>query len=242
MTFSDDFHQLDFTRWATLYPWGLRWIGSEEREIYVDPAYAGSAGHPLHLNPFHLLKGGGVRIEADKVSSYMSTLLLGQQYTSGMLSSYPSFSQQYGYFEAKMRFPYGKGIWPTFWMVPTDMSWPPEIDIAELAGDQPTKLHVTVHTGTEDNDQPITTIVTVPDMSKAAHAYGFLWTPTYLAWYFDGRQIATTPTPPQLQQKPMYIILNLAVGGGMAGQPDASTRTPASMVIDYVRAYALPTN
>jgi beta-glucanase (GH16 family) len=36
---------------------------------------------------------------------------------------------------------------------------------------------------------------------------------------------------------PFFIILNVAVGGDWPGNPDATTRFPQSMLVDYVRVY-----
>ncbi len=81
--------------------------------------------------------------------------------------------------------------------------------------------------------------ITVPDVSKDFHTYGVLWSPTFVAWYFDGHRVSHTPTPPDMH-KPMYLLIDLAVGGKWPGQPDASTTFPADMEVDYVRAYSIP--
>jgi beta-glucanase (GH16 family) len=39
---------------------------------------------------------------------------------------------------------------------------------------------------------------------------------------------------------PFFLLLNVAVGGGWPGDPDASTMFPQQMVVDYVRAYREP--
>jgi beta-glucanase (GH16 family) len=36
----------------------------------------------------------------------------------------------------------------------------------------------------------------------------------------------------------MYMLINLAVGGGWPGSPDKTTQFPAKYTIDWVRAYA----
>ena len=38
--------------------------------------------------------------------------------------------------------------------------------------------------------------------------------------------------------QPMYVILNLAVGGKFDGDPKSDAIVPATMLVDYVRVYA----
>jgi len=80
---------------------------------------------------------------------------------------------------------------------------------------------------------------TVPDMSSDFHTYGVLWNESFVGWYFDGKRVAFTPTPADMH-RPMYLLLNLAVGGSWPGAPDEQTQFPARMQVDYVRAYAQP--
>ena len=227
-TFNEDFDHLDLTRWTTHFPWGGRYVpGSKEEEYYVDP---GSS-----LNPFSI-KDGILSITADRATDHAKQLQ-GRHYSSGILTSYSSFAQLYGYFEMRAKMPPGRGLWPTFWLAPTDQTWPPEIDVVETVGD-PTKMYATVHYGKPEHH--IGFAVDVPDTTAEFHVYGMLWTAEYIAWYFDGRRIAFTPTPPDLHQKKMYLLVNLAVGGKWPGPPTAQTAFPAKLQIDYIRAYALP--
>jgi beta-glucanase (GH16 family) len=79
----------------------------------------------------------------------------------------------------------------------------------------------------------------VPDLSQGFHDYGMLWGRSTIIWYFDGAEVARAATPADLHQ-PMYLLINLAVGGTWPGYPDASTRFPAEFKVDHVRAYATP--
>jgi beta-glucanase (GH16 family)/peptidoglycan/LPS O-acetylase OafA/YrhL len=238
MTFDDEFDTLDLTRWRPYYPWGGRYLnGQGELQIYVDPTYAGKDGTPLGLTPFSVTDGI-LTISASPASADLLQQLQGQEYISGMLTS-RTFAQTYGYFEIRAIFPAGQGLWPAFWMG-SHASWPPEIDIVELIGSQPTIDNTTIHwTGPNKRHRSETFTTTVADYSKALHTYGVLWTARFIAWYVDGKRIAYTTTPNDMHQ-PMYLLLNLAVGGNWPGVPDASTKFPAKLQVDYIRAYALP--
>jgi beta-glucanase (GH16 family) len=80
--------------------------------------------------------------------------------------------------------------------------------------------------------------ITVPDMSATFHRYGLLWTRDFVAWYFDGDLVADTTTPEDMH-RPMYMLLNLAVGGNgtLPGRPDKSTKFPGNFLVDYIRVY-----
>jgi beta-glucanase (GH16 family) len=101
-------------------------------------------------------------------------------------------------------------------------------------------LSVTVHYNRDG--KPVTAPspfkVTVPDQTVSFHRYGVLWNDEFVAWYFDGERIAYMATPADLHS-PMYILLNLAVGGGWPGNPDSTTVFPGNFLIDYIRVYPL---
>jgi beta-glucanase (GH16 family) len=238
MTFDDEFDTLDFTRWLPYYPWGARYLGGQgELELYVDPTYTGTTGHPLGLNPFSV-SNGILIIAADPAPAALLPQLQGQTYTSGILTS-RTFAQTYGYFEIRAMFPAGQGLWPAFWMG-SHAEWPPEIDVVELIGSELTTDNITLHSARPNGTDHKTTFTsTIADYSQAFHTYGVLWTAKVIAFYVDGRRVAYTATPRDMHQ-PMYLLLNLAVGGNWPGVPNANTRFPAKLQVDYVRAYALP--
>jgi Ca2+-binding RTX toxin-like protein len=77
---------------------------------------------------------------------------------------------------------------------------------------------------------------TVPDLSADFHTYGVDWQADKITWYFDGEPIFQAATPPDMHL-PMYMQANLAVGGDWPGSPDATTKFPAELCIDYIRAW-----
>jgi beta-glucanase (GH16 family) len=98
-------------------------------------------------------------------------------------------------------------------------------------------LYASVHWKAQHNES-ITNKIRTADLAAGFHVYGLSWHPDLLRWYLDGVEVARTPTPPGLD-KPMYLLVNLAVGGPKSwpGAPDAGTLFPARMTVDYIRAY-----
>jgi len=159
----------------------------------------------------------------------------GRNYTSGLVDTFGKFGVTYGRVEARMKLPRGQGIWPAFWMLPADGAWPPEIDIMEMLGHNPNTVYTTHHWGSWPNVPNYGCSYGGPDYSQDFHTFSVEWLPDRLNWYIDGtlRCFASTPIP----NRPMYVILNTAVGGDWPGNPNAQTVFPQYTMIDYVRVY-----
>lgn len=160
------------------------------------------------------------------------TLLGGQSNVGGLLCTYDTLKQEYGYFEMRAQLPAIPGTVSAFWLAPTDGSWPPEIDVFEVRGSDPSTLLATVHSA--DGTIPIS--VNVPDMSQAFHTFGLEWTAATITWFFDGTKVAQVATPSDMHQS-MYLLTDEETGspGSWEGQPSAPYR--ATMNISYVHAY-----
>lgn len=162
-------------------------------------------------------------------------------YMGASIISFP-YAQRYGVFAITAKLPRGKGVWPAFWLVPADKSWPPEIDIFEVLGADPTTFYTTVHTnetGTHTSKgQPIHTQT---DLGADFHEYALDWGPDQLRWYFDRKLVFSQPTPSDLH-KPCYIITNLAIGktDNWGGAPDASVKFPVTMQVSSIRVWQRP--
>lgn len=220
-------------RWRTDYGYqGQDGFGSYtlasngELQIYTSPFFRGARGD-FRENPFEVGRDGMLTITARPSENPQ---IFGYKYTSGLITSRPSFSQTYGYFEMRARLPRGRGIWPAFWLLPADGGWPPEIDVMESIGD-PSVAYVTAHSKARKYEG-----VEVRLDPDAFHTFAVAWDPKELTWFVDGREVARAPTPEDMH-KPMFVLANLAVGGNWPGKPDASTRFPARFVIDHIRAY-----
>lgn len=170
-------------------------------------------------------------------------------YTSARITTKDKFEFQYGKIEARMRLPFGQGIWPAFWMLGeniSEVSWPAcgEIDIMEMVGGQGREntVHGTVfwdHNGSNaDYGQPYTLPSGI--FADTFHLFSVEWTPQTIRWFVDGIQfnvIDITPAPLSEFHNDFFVILNVAVGGNWPGSPDASTLFPQQMEVDYVRMY-----
>jgi beta-glucanase (GH16 family) len=161
----------------------------------------------------------------------------GMTYTSGMVSSHDKFSQRYGWFETRVKLPRGHGLWPAFWLLPQSRSWPPEIDIMEHKGSLLNHVWLTVHRPQPGTWRPKSDGKewTGPDFTADFHTFGVDWRPDRVVWYVDG--IERHQWHGDANFGPMYVILNLAVGGQWDGSPDVGTAFPATMEVDYVRVF-----
>ena len=240
MTFDDEFNALSLWNgvsgaWDTNFWYnppagnGSTLSGNGEQEWYINANYAPTSS----VKPW-TVNNGVLDLTAAEAPQDIQPLIDGYKYTSGMINSYHSFSQTYGYFEMRADLPAGQGFWPAFWLLPADGSWPPELDVMEVLGKDPTKLYTTLHYGT-DNAQAQGS-ATVADMSDGYHTYGVDWEPDTITWYFDGQQVYQAATPADMH-KPMYMLANLALGGYWPGMVDGTTDLSDAMHIDYIRAY-----
>lgn len=169
-------------------------------------------------------------------------------YTSARVKTQGLFEQVYGRFEARIKMPYGQGIWPAFWLLGNnieEVSWPQcgEIDIMEYRGQEPNIIHSTVHgpgySGaggvgrdlTFDNDR----------FDADFHVFAIEWDTDYIDFFVDDlHHLRITPQDVSgewVYDHPFFIILNVAVGGNYVGSPNQNTTFPQTMEVDYVRVF-----
>jgi beta-glucanase (GH16 family) len=174
----------------------------------------------------------------------------GSAYTSARLITSGLFTQAYGRFEARMRLPFGQGIWPAFWMLGDnlgDVGWPQcgEIDIMENLGQDTTRMYGTLHGPGYSGGDAIGATYDLPNGERfdgGFHVFAVEWEENEVRWYVDDN-LYQTRTPADLGGRqwvydhPHFLILNLAVGGQFPGNPDGSTTFPQTLVVDYVRVY-----
>jgi beta-glucanase (GH16 family) len=115
----------------------------------------------------------------------------------------------------------------------------------EFIGSKPGQILQTLH-WTQDSKQlkSESSITKTADYSNTWHTYGLDWEPGHIDWYIDGVKTKTY-IGSEVPSKPMEIIFDLAVGGRLPGNADASTPFPRQMKVDYVRVFQAsdrPTN
>jgi beta-glucanase (GH16 family) len=139
-------------------------------------------------------------------------------------------------------------MWPAFWLLGADIGtvgWPRcgEIDIMENIGREPNIVHGTLHgpgySGAKAIGKP--QVLDKGTYADDFHIYAVEWEPREIRWYRDGILYHTarpdTVMGDWVFEHPFFVILNLAVGGGWPGNPDATTAFPQQMLVDYVRVY-----
>ncbi len=172
-------------------------------------------------------------------------------YTSARLISQYKAEFAYGRVESRIRVPQGAGLWPAFWSLGTDIGevgWPQtgEIDIMEFVGREPNEIFGTIHGpgysggasfgGFFDFGEPVYTDY---------HTFAIEWQPDLIEWYVDDI-LYHTAVPADVAPNewvfndPIFLILNVAVGGNFGGPVGDDTTFPQSMVVDYVRVYQGP--
>jgi beta-glucanase (GH16 family) len=174
-----------------------------------------------------------------------------RNYTSGRLITRGRFSQQYGRFEARIKNPSGRGLWPAFWLLGDDFSeagWPAcgEIDIMEQFGTADLGIRGSLHGPGYSGPDALTSSYRLPqgDFSDAFHVFALEWESDSLRFYVDGHLYAAR-TPSDLPagarwvfDHKFFLIMNLGLrGNGQRSMPQ-STVFPQRMLVDYVRVYS----
>jgi beta-glucanase (GH16 family) len=163
-------------------------------------------------------------------------------YSGACLHTKNTFSQLYGYWEARIRVPYGRGLWSAFWGKPASEEWPPELDVEEIGGAAPGTVIMSAHWRDETGHRMTNQRYQGAGFSDDFHVFGAEWSPEGTIWYVDGVERAriTDGAAEMAAKGPFYALLNMQVGLGGAIAADATTPFPAYQLVDYVRIWERP--
>ncbi|WP_143447501.1 family 16 glycosylhydrolase, partial [Kineosporia sp. R_H_3] len=215
----------DRSRWG--FDTGAGGWGNDELETYTDST-----------RNARLTGNGALEIVARRE---------GPGFTSARLSTEKTFTHRYGAYEARLRLPAGKGLWPAFWLNGVcPQGWPAcgEIDVMESVDAVPRTVRGRVHVPGPHvrpglgRDWPVAAA-----LDEGFHVYGVVWDPQYVAFAFDGHEYARVrrdrlPAGDRWAlDHDAYLLLNVAVGGRWPGSPDASTPFPSRLTVDWVRVW-----
>lgn len=223
----------DTTKWTYdigIGPGNDGW-GNNELEYYTD--------RPENAS----LDGSGNLAITARSESYA-----GRSFTSARLNSKGLFAQAYGRFEARIKMPWGPGIWPAFWMLGAnidEVAWPKcgEIDIMEYRGQEPNLVHGSLHGPGYSGGAAITKSYgyTNDRFDVGFHLFAVEWGEDYIDYYVDDtlyQRIRPEDVPGEwVYNQPFFIILNVAIGGNYVGFPTPQTPFPQTMLVDYVKVY-----
>ncbi|MCH8558648.1 MAG: family 16 glycosylhydrolase [Balneolia bacterium] len=237
LIWSDEFegNALDLNKWSYQYGTGasegLSGWGNNEQQYYTD--------RPENI----FVQDGRLHIVA------LEENFGGMDYTSARIRSINQGDWRYGRFEASIRLPKGQGIWPAFWMMPTESvfgGWPAsgEIDIMELIGSEPNVVHGTIHYGPPHTYSGGSYTLPSGDFSEDFHTFAVEWENGEMRWYINDIHYHTETDwfsqgqgfPAPFDQR-FHFLLNVAVGGHWPGYPDETTQFPQVMEVEYVRVY-----
>jgi beta-glucanase (GH16 family) len=267
LTWSDEFNgaansPINPQNWQ--YDTGILNVNNEV-EYYCAPGSGTSPCDPTNPNAY--IDGSGhLVIQALRINSsgvpYSGSWTSARLNSANNLESF-----QYGRIESSMSLPLGPGLWPAWWALGTNITsvgWPAsgEVDFMEnvplSSGLGPSTISSTMHGGdasgncycganglskkysfpSNDPDGPDVTTF---------HTYGAIWSPNMVQFYVDNPAniffVRTSDDVPAGFSwdfnHPFFLLLNLAVGGtgSWPGPPDATTPSPAVMLVDYVRVY-----
>jgi len=242
LVWSDEFDgsSVDTTKWEFMIGNGAEYgnpgWGNNELQYYT--------ARPENAN----VTGGMLHITA-RQESYQ-----GFNYTSARLRTLNKADFLYGRMEARIKLPSTPGIWPAFWMLPTNSpygGWAAsgEIDIMESVNFADT-IYGSIHFGGNwpNNTHLTCTRTGAIDYSLDFHRYAIDWQPGLIRWFIDDVAYCTrgasqwfssaAPGDPDAPFDQMFhFLLNVAVGGNFPGNPNGSSQFPQQMIVDWVRVY-----
>ncbi len=202
----------------------------------------------------HQTSTGNVVTEVKDGSLHIHCFKENGKIYSGRVYAHVNKGWQYGWFEARINLPSGKGTWPAFWMMPVGNDWNTnpwpmcgEIDIMEEVGCVPNEVSSSIHTQDYNHTKGTqkTHAMTISKAEGEYHVYALEWTEDAITTYVDGKvqlQVKKATLGSGHNQWPFhyafYPILNLAWGGSWGGMNGVDeSALPVTMSVDYIRVF-----
>lgn len=236
LVWSDDFDgpagQLpDASRWTYDIGTGDNGWGNQELQYYTN--------RPENVS----LDGSGNLLITARREAFA-----GAPFTSARIKTQGLFEQAYGRFEARLKTPYGPGLWPAFWLLGANIEsapWPQcgEIDVMELRGQEPNIVNGSLHGPGYSAGAAITDGYALLNgrYDVDFHVFAVEWGEDFIDYFVDDvlyQRITKDDVPGEwVYDHPFFLILNVAVGGSYVGFPTSQTPFPQRMVIDWVKVY-----
>ena len=230
--------------WETYFAgWGVRHLeGNNDQALKAAADYRGQGGQSLgeHGIVLHEVTEDGTLKLYGRPTPPALREQFEMPYLGGMISGEKQHAQTYGYWEMRVRInSLSAGHHWAFWLIPDDHSWPPEIDMLEAVGSNPSNQsdadHFFFNSILTDPNTDNYTRILPPRGRNAWYTIGFLWTETDMRWFLDGQEVRHRPA--MGGDKALYFLVSPEVGGNWVGAPTGDTEWPTEAELDYIRIY-----
>lgn len=233
LTFSDEFDDDQLgSAWSTCYWWqidgGCTIASNDEEEWYRPEAVTvedGIVELTASKSPQRTVEGGTLPFRSGMIST---------GHVDNDVAD-PGFAFTYGFVEARVRFPVGAGTWPAVWLLSAERVSLPEIDLMEWYGNRPDVVTAHVHNTVDGERAKQRLEIAVDEAAGEWHDVAALWTADRIDFFFDGEHVGAVDDRDLIPSTPMYLILNLALGGP-AGDVDPAA-LPTSFDVDWVKVW-----
>ncbi len=246
-----DGNSLDEKKWGYWYGWARSIYPNKEQQYYTD-----GKNHQVSNGTLKLIarkEGVDARMvdwlpDTDTLkidNKFYNFNKMHFNYTSGMVRSSREFV--YGFYEIRFIAPKDKGMWPAFWIYGGDPN--EEIDIMELKGEKPNKIHVDTHCANECDffrtwyGKKLNWGGWANLTGSFQEGYNVVaaeWQPNYVKYYVNGKCVAISKVSFSV---PKAIVANVAIpsnNGPFHPGPKKDFTMSEPFEIDYIRSWALP--
>lgn len=230
LTFEDDFNgtKLDSSKWLTGYYWGKalmndNYVQANEKQFFKDQNIELRDSCARIVSKNETCAG---KIWDTKLGFVPKKF----QFTSGILNTGHSFRQQYGRFEAKIKYSHIAPAQHIFWLLSEHIT--PQVNILCTPEKGKNKIEAGNFWGHNGNLSKSVQHLKIPGSPKDFFIYTLEWSKNKMEWKINGVTVHTLTQ--NVPQQPMYILLSTHFTDEPKGQ-----NLPISMDIDWVRCYQL---